>query len=275
MMDEIRIKGLDVYAHHGVLPEETLQGQHFYVNATLYTDVRPGGFTDDLALTTNYSEVCHFVTHFLQEHTWKLIESVAEQTARAILLSFPLIAAVDLEIEKPEAPIGLPFSCVSVKVHRSWHRVYVGLGSNLGEKEQQIREAVEKLDNHPDVRVCRTSTLICTKPYGGVEQDDFLNGVVELDTLLTPMELLDLLHQLEQKAHRERKIHWGPRTLDLDILLYDDLCLAEPELTVPHVDMVHRDFVLRPMAELVPGLVHPVLRKTMAQLWQELEAGRC
>ena len=121
------------------------------------------------------------------------------------------------------------------------------------------------------ILVKQTSTLITTAPYVGVEQDEFLNGVCQIETLYTPEELLDFLHLLEQAAHRERKVHWGPRTLDLDILLYDNLVMYTHELAIPHIDMQHRDFVLAPMAEIAPYVEHPVLHKSMLQLWKELE----
>ncbi len=269
-MDEIRIYGLNVFAHHGVYPEENEKGQPFIVNAVLYTDTRRGGLTDELSLTTNYGEVCHCITQFMQAHTWKLIETVAERTAREILLSFPLISAVDLEIQKPEAPIGLPFETVSVKIHRGWHRAFVALGSNMGDKEAYLLGALEGLKHHPDIKVGTCSSFLRTAPYGGVEQDDFLNGAVELQTLLTPYELLDTLHTLEQEANRIREIHWGPRTLDLDILLYDDEVICSDSLIIPHADMMNRDFVLRPMAEIAPYVVHPVVKKTMKALLEEL-----
>lgn len=269
-MDEITIRGLDVFAHHGVFPEENRLGQHFIVNAVLYTDTRKAGLTDALEETTNYGEVCQEITRFLQEHTWKLLEAAAEHTAQHILCTFPLLSAVDLELEKPQAPIGLPFDTVSVKIHRGRHRAYVALGSNLGDKQGYIQAALEGLRQNPQVRVGRCSTLLSTAPYGGVEQDDFLNGAVALDTLLTPWELLDELHRLEQLAGRERKVHWGPRTLDLDILLYDSEIIRSQTLTIPHPDMVNRAFVLEPMAEIAPNVLHPVLHRTMAELLDEL-----
>ena len=117
-MDEIRIEDLEVFAHHGVYPQETRDGQNFYVNAVLYAQIRAAGLTDDLTLSTNYGEVCHFIHGWMQNNTFLLIESVAERLAEALLLKFPLIRELDLEIRKPQAPIGLPFRSVSVKVHR-------------------------------------------------------------------------------------------------------------------------------------------------------------
>lgn len=274
-MDEIHIYGLDIYARHGVFPEENRLGQRFFVNAVLCTDMSEAGRTDRLDNTTNYGEICHFITEFLQKHTFKLLEAAAEQTAHGILTGFPLVHKVELEIQKPSAPIGLPLQTVSVKISRGWKRAYIALGSNMGDKERFIREAVEGLNACPDIRVKRCSTLITTAPYGGVEQDDFLNGAAEIETLLTPDALLEELHRLEQEANRVRDIHWGPRTLDLDILLYEEEIIQTQRLTVPHADMTNRDFVLIPMAEIAPYTLHPVYRKTMTQLLSELKERSC
>ena len=271
-MDQIRIDNLEVYAYHGVFPEENEKGQLFYVNMVLYGELREAAQEDDLYLSTNYGEVCQFVTELMQEKTYKLIETVAETVAREVLRSFPLVQAVDVEIRKPQAPIGLPFESVSVKIHRGWHRVYVAMGSNMGDKEAYLTEAVEKLHEKEDIGVVNVSTLITTEPYGGVEQDVFLNGVMELRTLLTPNELLNVLQGIEIEANRERTIHWGPRTLDLDIIFYDKLVMENYNLIIPHVDMENRDFVLKPMVELNPSFRHPILQKTMQQLLNELTA---
>ena len=224
--DEIRIDDLDVYAHHGVFPEEKEKGQHFYVNLVLYTDTRGAGQKDELTLSTHYGEVCHLVTKWMQEHQYDLIETVAETVAEQILLQYPLVWAADVEIRKPQAPIGLPFGSVSVRIHRGWHRVYVALGSNMGDRKKYLQMGVNAMRRRKEFRLKKVSSWQQTKPYGGVEQEDFLNGVMEIETLLTPRELLEYLHEVEQSADRKREVHWGPRTLDLDILLYDDLVLG-------------------------------------------------
>ena len=112
--------------------------------------------------------------------------------------------------------------------------------------------------------------MIETEPYGGVEQDNFLNGCLELETLLTPYELLDVLHKAEQQEKRERLIHWGPRTLDMDLLFYDDLIQDDPVLVLPHPEIQKRTFVLEPLAQIAPYLVHPLLHKRVKDLLEEL-----
>ena len=187
--DQIRIEELEVYAHHGVYPEENEKGQHFYVNATLYTNTRPAGMADDLRLSTNYGEVCQFITEFMQQHTFQLIETVAERTAYEVLQHFPLVQGLDLEIRKPEAPIPLPFGSVSVAIHREWHEAYIAVGSNMGDSREHIARALGQLKNSKDIRVEKVSELLETLPYGGVEQENFVNGMFEIRTLLTPEEL--------------------------------------------------------------------------------------
>lgn len=269
--DEIRIEGLEVFAHHGVYPEETLNGQKFIVNTTLYTDISQAGRTDDLERTVNYGTVCRFLTDWMQGNTCQLLEAVAERLAAALLLEYRALAGVDLEVQKPQAPIKLPFGNVSVKVHRGWHRAYIGVGSNLGNREEHIAGALQALREHPLIVLKKSSELIVTKPYGGVEQGDFLNGVLEIETLLGPEQLLEALHEIENAAQRKRTVHWGPRTLDLDILFYDRLCYESNDLRIPHVDLENRTFVLKPMVEMEPFLRHPISGKTMIQLLRELE----
>ncbi len=271
-MDEIRIRGLEVYAYHGVYPQENEKGQLFYINAVLFTDTREAGKRDDLDLSTNYGEVCHFMNDWMKNHTCKLIETVAEQMAEEILLVFPLIWKIELEICKPQAPVGLPFENVSVCITRGWHRVYLATGSNMGDREAYIRQGIQRLKEHKRIRRVRESTLIQTKPYGGVEQDDFLNGALELETLLSPEELLELLHQIEAEADRKRLVHWGPRTLDLDIIFYDKLVYETEELVIPHIDMPNRSFVLQPLRELAPNYRHPILGKTVSELSEALDS---
>lgn len=269
-MDKITIQKLEIFANHGVYPEENVLGQKFVISAVLYTSTRKAGITDNLAYSVNYGEVSHFIREFVMGHTWKLLESVAEQLAQAILLQFELVKRVDLEIEKPWAPIGLPLETVSVAVSRGWHTAYIALGSNMGDKKGYLDLAVARLDERADCQVKKVSDYLITAPYGGVQQDDFLNGALELRTMLDPEELLEALHEIEQEANRVREIHWGPRTLDLDILLYDNLVLDTPDLHIPHIEMHMRDFVLIPLAQIAPWKRHPLTGNTVEEMRRSL-----
>lgn len=269
-MDYITITGLKIFAYHGVLEEETKNGQDFYVNAKLFYDMDKAAKTDEVTDAVHYGEVCLFMTQFLQENTYKLLERAVAETMRAVLLKFPMLEGMEIELCKPNAPIPLPFENVSVTRSLRWKKVYLGIGSNMGDKEQYLKQAVDTLQNDNDFKDIRTSSWIKTEPYGGVEQEEFLNGAIEVRTLLNPQALLERIHEIEAQAGRERIVHWGPRTLDLDILFYEDCTVNETELIIPHIDMVNRRFVLEPLCELAPAYLHPVLKKTVKQMLDEL-----
>lgn len=151
------------------------------------------------------------------------------------------------------------------------HLAYVALGSNLGDKEANLQKAVQLLAEH-GVEVVKTSSFLCTEPYGVTDQPQFLNAVCCVRTDLEPEELLYLLLSIEQEMGRVRLRHWGERNIDLDLLLYENQILTTDDLKLPHPDMQNRDFVLLPLAEIAPALVHPVLGKTIACLAEELQA---
>jgi dihydroneopterin aldolase/2-amino-4-hydroxy-6-hydroxymethyldihydropteridine diphosphokinase len=203
--------------------------------------------------------------------SYDLIEKACEELCGRLLLEFPMLEEVEIELQKPHAPIGLPFENVSVTMNRKWHKAYLSFGSNMGDSRGLIAEAIDKLKAHRLIRKVRSSELIITKPYGPVEQNDFVNGALELETILDQEELLELLHEIEAEADRERVLRWGPRTLDLDIVFFDKLIYDSEDLVIPHIDMQNRDFVLKPLMELCPNYRHPILQKTVKQLWNELQ----
>lgn len=266
MTDRIVINDLEVFCHHGVLKEENVLGQKFLVSVVLETNLRKAGISDALQLSINYAEVCRVIHDFLQEHTFKLIESAAENLALILLATYDTLQGVKITIKKPWAPIGLPLDYVAVEIERRWHRAYIALGSNMGDKLMYLENAVKAVESDVNCKLLKISDIILTEPYGPVEQDDFLNGCIMIDTLYTPSELLRFLQKLEQDAGRTRDVHWGPRTLDLDILLYDDLILSEDDLVIPHPEMHKRAFVLEPLKQIAPDAVHPLLRQRIRDM---------
>lgn len=269
-MDYISIKDLEIYAKHGVLSAENQLGQKFLVSAKLYTDTSRAGLTDCLDYSIDYSVICSFITEYMKANTFKLIEAVAENLVNDILLSYPIIKKIDLEIKKPWAPIGLPLKTVSVNISRGWHTAYIALGSNIGEKETYLNDAISAINSDSMCMVDRASDFIITKPYGYTNQDDFLNAAIKIQTLYSPKMLLEFLQRLELNANRVRTTHWGPRTLDLDILFYDNMVIDEDVLTVPHPDMINRDFVLVPLNQIAPNHIHPVYNQSIHQLMVNL-----
>lgn len=150
-------------------------------------------------------------------------------------------------------------------------KAFIALGSNLGDRRGNIEKAIEELRDSRMVEVVKVSKLYETDPVGGPPQDKFLDGAAEIRTLLTPHELLVLLKLTEKKVGRmPSKIKWGPREIDLDILLYDDLTIDYPDLTIPHPQLHLRRFMMEPLSEIAPEVVHPVFKKTIKEI---LESG--
>jgi len=150
-------------------------------------------------------------------------------------------------------------------------KAYIGLGSNLGEREHMVRLAAHWLDLVPDTKVARMSSLYETKPLGDLDQPDYLNAVVMVVTELSAPRLLWNLLLIENKLGRKRRKRWEPRPMDLDLLFYGDAVIDMPGLSVPHPEAHKRAFVLVPMAEVAPNFVHPVLGKTVSELLKELK----
>lgn len=152
---------------------------------------------------------------------------------------------------------------------------YIGVGANVGDREGNIRAAIERLRAIPDIEVLRVSKLIDNPAAGGpAGSPSFLNGAVEVSTTLSARELLDRLFEIEKSLGRERRLKWGPRTIDLDLLLFGDEIIAEPGITVPHALLHERTFVLEPLNEIAPNAIHPTLRKSMSELLAQMSKSK-
>lgn len=258
----VEIKSLRINACHGVHAEEKVNEQPFVF--TVRMEVEYGG-TDDLTKTVSYSDVMKFIVKYVRSHCYDLIEYLADNVAKEILLAFPLVKSVFVRLEKPKAPVPLSFETVAVEVTRSWNKAHVAMGSNLGEKRAILDGSIEYL-KAKNVRVKKVSSYIETEPYGGVADQTFLNGAMEVETFLSPEELLRLLNECEAEFGRVRLQHWGNRTLDLDLLLYGNEVRETKFLTLPHPELHKRDFVLIPLKEIAPYAFVPTLGKKVYEL---------
>ena len=149
--------------------------------------------------------------------------------------------------------------------------VYIGFGSNIGNRLKHIQNAIHALSKTEGIVLQKTSSVYKTDPVGYEAQAQFLNGAASIQTSLSPLSLLHTLKDIETVIGRQHRIHWGPREIDLDLLIYGDLCLQTEKLVVPHPEMHLRRFVLVPLAEIAPDLVHPVFQETIQTLLERLE----
>ncbi|AWI03178.1 2-amino-4-hydroxy-6-hydroxymethyldihydropteridine diphosphokinase [Clostridium drakei] len=265
-MDKMYIENLQIYGFHGVNQQEKDLGQRFIISAELFLDLKEAGESDNLNKTVNYAELCFEIEEQFTKQKYDLIESAAEKLAEFILLKYEIVKKIKLKVKKPWAPIGKPVEHVAVEVDRKWHKVYIAIGSNMGNKEKNLLSAIELINKSTVTKVISVSKFYETEAVGYVDQENFLNGAIEVKTLLSPKDLMKFLLEKEKELKRERIIKWGPRTIDLDILLYDNLVTSEEDIVIPHPRMEERMFVLKPLSDIAPYIVHPLLNKRIVDL---------
>ena len=151
------------------------------------------------------------------------------------------------------------------------HSVYIGFGSNIGDRLAHIQNAIRALSKTEGITLQKISSIYKTDPVGYEAQGEFLNGAAAIQTNLRPLSLLHTLKNIETAIGRQYRIRWGPREIDLDILIYGDLCIETEKLVIPHPEMHRRRFVLAPLAEIAPDIVHPVFQETVHTLLEHLE----
>jgi dihydroneopterin aldolase / 2-amino-4-hydroxy-6-hydroxymethyldihydropteridine diphosphokinase len=256
--DRISLRGLVARGHHGVLPPERRDGQDFVVDAVLELDVRAAAATDDLTRTVDYGELARALADVVRGEPVALLEALAERLA-AVCLADERVLAAEVVVHKPQAPIPETFDDVSVAVRRTRAEMLppardgvLALGANLGDREATLAAAVADLGATPGVEVVGTSPVVESEPVGGPDQPDYLNAVVAIRSTLTPHALLAACLAVERRHGRERRLRWGPRTLDVDIITYGDLVIDIPDLVLPHPRAAGRPFVLAPWAVLDP-----------------------
>ncbi len=255
-MDRIEVRGLRVRGRHGVLDTERRDGQDFLIDAALGVDIRPAAAADDLSRTVDYAQLSERLAAIVAGEPVRLIETLAERLAQACLAD-PAVREVEITVHKPDAPIPIPFGDVSVTISRARRHVVLALGSNLGDRLATLQRAVDELAATPGLDVVTVSPVYETAPVGGPEQPDYLNAVVLAETSRPAGDLLRRAQEIEAAAQRRRDVRWGPRTLDIDVIVYGDETSGDPALTLPHPRAHERAFVLAPWHDADPAAELP------------------
>lgn len=264
-LDRVSLAGLRVFAHHGVLADERRDGQEFLIDAVLWLDTRAAAAADDLSLAADYSAIADRIVRLASGPPVQLIETLAGRLA-AGCLSEPGVEEVEITVHKPHAPMPHRFTDVSVTIRRKRmtgdgpggeQPVTIALGSNLGNRLGNLQGGLDALASTPGLTLDEASPVYQTAPVGGPAQPGYLNAVLTARTVLPPRALLARCQQVENAFGRVRTEIWGPRTLDLDVIVYGDVVTDDPELTLPHPRAYQRAFVLAPWHAIDPDAVIP------------------
>ena len=256
-MDRILIDDLRVMALIGVLPHEREAVQPLRIDLAIGVDLRDAGRSDDLDDTVNYGLVAERITELANETKHVLLERLAADIVDMVL-GFDRVEEIDLTVTKLRPPVPTAVGSTAVRFVRTRedaavpplerHEAIVALGSNLGDRAGFLQYAVGELGN-----VTAMSQVFETEPIGGPDdQGAYLNMVVKVETSLDPFAFIRRCQRIEAGAMRQRVVHWGPRTLDVDLLFFDDVQISSETLTVPHPRINERRFVLTPLAEVAP-----------------------
>ncbi|MBN1299362.1 MAG: 2-amino-4-hydroxy-6-hydroxymethyldihydropteridine diphosphokinase [Actinobacteria bacterium] len=303
-MFEIIIKDLKLYGYHGVKPEEKKEGQHFLFNISLSlaknTFKNDAGLDDDISATVNYSEVISLVKEINRKNKYDLLETLCEVIASNIIECFPMVFKVKVRVEKTNPPIKEDIKSVGVEVLLKRHKnknynisavgkdfrnvlftdviFYLCLGSNLNDREKNLRDAMRMLTYRKNIKIAKVSSIYESEPMYVVKQNNFYNIVLKGSICFnrsgnynnySAFEFLGFLKSIEHSMGRKAfGPRYGPRIIDLDLLYYDGQNITSDILTLPHPGMPERKFVLEPFNEIEPDLV--VNGKKISELLQDL-----
>lgn len=246
------LSNLEFYGYHGYFPEENVLGQRFKVSIEAYGELSLSHTSGDLDDSVSYVDIFDVVKEVFYSKKYKILEQLGYDIGKAIIAKFFRIKSVQVLVMKPEVPI--PVTCDYFGIQQEIKRetiAYLGLGSNLGDREGYLNSAIHQLDFHKEIEVTKTSKVYETDPFGYEDQGMFLNMVVEVKTSLSPRALLKYCNHIESNLLRQRDVKWGPRTIDVDILTYEDYTSDEEILTLPHPGVTQRAFVLLPLKDVV------------------------
>ncbi|MDE1564689.1 MAG: 2-amino-4-hydroxy-6-hydroxymethyldihydropteridine diphosphokinase [Actinotignum sanguinis] len=267
-LDTVSITGVEVAARHGVYQYEREADHPFIFDVAALVDTSAAGRTDDLAGTISYADLAEDARAVGDSAPVSLLETLGERVAQRVLARGAL--AVEVTVHKPEAPVPGRFTDARVTVRRladiarggTIREMVIGMGANLGEREETLRAAITQIAALP-VHINAVSSFRTTAPVlapGQAPQPDYLNAVMRLTTELAPLNVLAALRDIEVRAGRERRMHWGARTLDLDIEWVEGMRSTHPLLTLPHPRAHTRDFVMEPWQEIDPDATAKLAR---------------
>lgn len=254
---EILIRGLKINACHGVHGYEKTIPQEFVFDADLYTDFYDAAISDDIEKTCNYSTACKIINGVVTGNVFNLIEKLAYECAFALLDGLPAVSGIRLTVYKPNAPVKFEFDTVGVTVKVKREQAYLSLGSSVGDRQNYLDKAIKMLGEVRGLKIKKVSKYIQTEPYGGVAKNEFLNCAAEVETYLSPAQLLTEIHKIETACGRVREKHWDDRTLDIDIIFFGDEIIFSRDLVIPHPEYKKRAFVIKPLQEIAPEFICP------------------
>lgn len=262
-MFEIIIKNLILFGYHGVHREEKSNGQEFLFNISIFIDKKISGKDgflekDYIQNTINYSDVIEIVKYINDNNKFDLLETLSGDIALKILSFSPVIEKVRVRVEKTSPPIREKIGSVGAEIQVSRNkesRVFISLGSNIGDREKNLRDAVERIGCHRSIEVTKVSSIYETEPMYIKNQDSFFNIVLEalVGEDFNPFEMLGYLKGIEYFMGRKGDtVRYGPRIIDIDILYYGDKQIVSDFLVIPHPRISERKFVLLPLTEIAP-----------------------
>ncbi|WP_297629699.1 2-amino-4-hydroxy-6-hydroxymethyldihydropteridine diphosphokinase [uncultured Clostridium sp.] len=270
-MDKIYLKDVEIFANHGVFKEEKVLGQKFIFDIELELDLSKAAKENDLTASVHYGELCHEVEAICIKESFDLIETLGEKVCQHILEKYEIVKIVKVKVKKPWAPIGRHLKYAAIEIERKRSISYLSIGSNIGDKEKNLKTAIDFIEEIQGVKVSKVASFIKTEPWGVVDQEEFLNGALEVETILRPKELMKKLLEVELKMKRKRELRWGPRIIDIDIIFFDDIISEDDFCVIPHPRMEDREFVLEPLNELCPNKIHPLLNKRVFRILSEIK----
>ncbi len=247
-MFTIYVERLKVFGHIGVYDFEKENGQNFLIWAE--ADIDDSALSDDIETSVDYTKLVSSLKNLVRESRCDLLETFAKNMLASVMARYPAIMKMRVRVQKEAPPIDAELSSVGVSTQLCRNAVYLSLGSNVGDRMENLQSAISRLDAISDTRVLSVSDVYETSPVDCTDGGDYLNCAVKLSTLLSPLELLHAMQDIENELGRVRPYKNAPRTIDMDMLLYGGEASAAGELILPHPRMLERKFVLVPLLDI-------------------------